>query len=426
MAFVTKARISLILLLCLVDRNGCERTGPFNPAEALVKAKNAAAGKLGPDVKTFNVLDYGAKADGKTDSSINFIRTFKAACNFRGNAMMVIPKGDFLIGPIIFQGPCFNPSSLIIQANGIVKAQADLSYFTGGADDTDWITFQSIKGLILSGTGTFHGQGAKAWKYNDCAHKSHCVRLAANFKFNKVNDAIINGINSIDPKGFHIMVTVCQNFRLLNLKLQAPGDSPNTDGIHISKSTVVKIAHCVIGTGDDCVSMIHGSIDISVNKVICGPGHGFSVGSLGHYDDEADVNKIVVTNSSLTDTTNGVRIKTYKTDSPSKASSIFFTDLIMNRVKNPIIIDQEYGNRRSTQTSKVSISDVRFVNIKGTSISKVAVQFLCSKSNPCEGIQMNNIDLQYVGPPRDQQPFESNCTNAKVSYIGLQNPPPCR
>ncbi|KAA3454434.1 exopolygalacturonase-like [Gossypium australe] len=425
MALVTKARISLVILLCLVDRNGCERTGPFNPAEALVKAKNAAAGKLGPE---------------------NFIRTFKAACNFRGNAMMVIPKGEFLIGPIIFQGPCFNPSSLIIQANGIVKAQADLSYFTGGADDTDWITFQSINGLILSGTGTFHGQGAKAWKYNDCAHKSHCVRLAANFKFNKVNDAIINGINSIDPKGFHIMVTVCRNFRLLNLKLQAPGDSPNTDGIHISKSNVVKIAHCVIGTGDDCVSMIHG------------------VGSLGHYDDEADVSKIVVTNSSLTDTTNGVRIKTYKTDSPSKASSIFFTDLIMNRVKNPIIIDQEYGNRRSTQvtktyspnltntnfpfrklkfsafwfrffvayytkkkkTSKVSISDVRFVNIKGTSISKVAVQFLCSKSNPCEGIQMNNINLQYVGPPRDQQPFESNCTNAKVSYVGLQNPPPCR
>lgn len=93
--------------------------------------------------------------------------------------MMVIPKGDFLIGPIIFQGPCFNPSSLIIQANGIVKAQTDLSYFTGGADDVDWITFQSINRLIVSGTGTFHGQGAQAWKYNDCAHKSHCVRLAA-------------------------------------------------------------------------------------------------------------------------------------------------------------------------------------------------------------------------------------------------------
>lgn len=70
MAFITKAGISAILLLCLVIRNGCERIGPFNPAEALHKAKNAAAGKLGPYVKTFNVLDYGGKADGKTDSSI--------------------------------------------------------------------------------------------------------------------------------------------------------------------------------------------------------------------------------------------------------------------------------------------------------------------------------------------------------------------
>ena len=93
--------------------------------------------------------------------------------------MMVIPDGNFLIGPVIFAGPCFNPSPLIIQANGMVKAQADISYFGGGADGTDWINFQGIDGLILSGHGTFHGQGAEVWKYNNCAKKSNCVRMPA-------------------------------------------------------------------------------------------------------------------------------------------------------------------------------------------------------------------------------------------------------
>jgi len=425
MAFAAISRISAILLLCLVLR-GCEGAGPFNAAEALAKARAVAIGKVGPDVKVFNVLEYGAKADGKTDSSMNFIRTFKAACNFHGNAMMVIPDGNFLIGPVIFAGPCFNPSPLIIQANGMVKAQADISYFGGGADGTDWINFQGIDGLILSGHGTFHGQGAEVWKYNNCAKKSNCVRMPATLKFIRVNNAIIRGIKSIDPKGFHIMISSSQNFRIFNLNLQAPGDSPNTDGIHMSKSNLVKISKSVIATGDDCVSMIQGSTNISVKKVICGPGHGFSIGSLGHYEAEADVSGIIVKNCSLTDTDNGVRIKTYKTVSPSKASGIVFRDLIMTRVRNPIIIDQEYGNKRSSQPSKVSISNVHYINIRGTTTSTVAVELLCSSSNPCQGIYMNNVNLQYAGPPKDNLPFGSNCTNAKIAYLGFQSPPPCR
>ncbi|XP_022749043.1 exopolygalacturonase clone GBGE184-like [Durio zibethinus] len=426
MAFVKTAQLSTILLLCLALAC-CEGImGPFNAAEALAKARDAAIGKVGPDVKTFNVLEYGAKADGKGDSSINFIRTFKAACNFHGNAMMVIPEGNFLIGPVIFSGPCFNPSPLIIQANGIVKAQSDISYYGGGADGTDWITVQGIDGLILTGHGTFHGQGAEVWKYNNCAKKSSCVRLPATMKFLRVNNAIIRGITSIDPKGFHIMISWSQNFRIFNLNLQAPADSPNTDGIHMSKSNLVKISKSVIRTGDDCVSMIQGSTNISIKKVFCGPGHGFSIGSLGHYDAESDVRGIIVRNCSLTDTENGVRIKTYKTASPSKASGMVFRDLIMTRVRNPIFIDQEYGNKRSSQPSKVSISDIHYINIKGTTTSKVAVQLICSASNPCQGIRINNVNLQYVGLPNDKERFSSNCTNAKVVYIGFQSPPPCR
>ncbi|XVE82190.1 hypothetical protein DITRI_Ditri15bG0127500 [Diplodiscus trichospermus] len=75
--------------------------------------------------------------------------------------------------------------------------------------------------------------------------------------------------------------------------------------------------------------------------------------------------------------------------------------------------------------SKVSISDVHYINIRGTTTSKVAVELLCSSSNPCQGIYMNNVNLQYEGPPKENLPFSSNCTNAKVAYFGVQNPPPC-
>lgn len=72
-----------------------------------------------------------------------------------------------------------------------------------------------------------------------------------------------------------------------------------------------------------------------------------SIGSLGKYQGEKDVSGVTVSNCTLRSTTNGVRIKTYTGSPPSKASSITFKDIIMDMVKNPIIIDQKYGSRSS-------------------------------------------------------------------------------
>ncbi|GKV31436.1 hypothetical protein SLEP1_g40122 [Rubroshorea leprosula] len=432
MAFIGIARISFVLLLCIA-LVGCEANDkvsvvkdPFNAADALAKARGIARGKVDSNVKVFNVLDYGAKADGKTNAAMNFIRTFKAACNFHGNAMMVIPQGNFLIGPVIFQGPCFNPSPLIIQVVGIVKGHPDISEYTGGADASDWITIQSVDGLIITGSGTFDGQGPQVWKYNDCDKNDDCIRMPATLKFNKVSNAVIRGIRSIDAKGFHMFISNSQNFRIFNVHIIAPADSPNTDGIHMSKSSGVKISRSTIATGDDCVSMIQGSKDISIKKVRCGPGHGFSIGSLGHYEDELDVSGIVVKNSTMSDTDNGVRIKTYKASTPSKASGMIFQDIIMYGVRNPIIINQEYGSQSKKEPSKVAISDVHFINIRGTTTSKVAVNLLCSESTPCKGVHLRNINLEYTGEPNSDVAYGSNCTNVDVDYFGIQNPPPCK
>lgn len=78
----------------------------------------------------------------------------------------------------------------------------------------------------------------------------------------------------MDSKGFHVAVTNSYNVRLYNLRISAPDDSPNTDGIHISKSDNVKVSKVAIGTGDDCISMIQGSSNVNIKKVSCGPGHG--------------------------------------------------------------------------------------------------------------------------------------------------------
>ncbi|KAE8009441.1 hypothetical protein FH972_005878 [Carpinus fangiana] len=311
-------------------------------------------------------------------------------------------------------GPCKSP--ITVQVEGTIKATTDLSDY----DTQDWFLFQSIDGLILTGGGTFDGQGQAVWKYNDCHVNSNCRLLPTSISFSRVKNAQIFGITSLNSKSFHTHVSSCENIKVHDLTVIAPGNSPNTDGMHVSKSNLVNISSSTIGTGDDCISIGQGTTQLSVTDVHCGPGHGFSVGSLGKYPNEQDVSGIVVSHSSLKGTTNGVRIKSWPGSPPSRASGIIFDDITMDSVKNPIIIDQKYGSRTIT-----AISDVHYKNIRGTTISEVAVTFSCSSAVPCQGIEMTDIDLQYNGENVKVKAVSASCENAKIKYKGKQNPPPC-
>lgn len=73
-------------------------------------------------------------------------------------------------------------------------------------------------------------------------------------------------------------------------------------------------------------------------------------------------------------------------------------------------------------SSHVQVKDVKFKRVKGTSSSEIAVNLNCSSSNPCYGSELNDINLSI----EDGGKATSSCSNANISYIGPQNPPPCQ
>ncbi|CAN1129806.1 Exopolygalacturonase (Fragment) [Linum perenne] len=370
-----------------------------------------------PNEKVFNVLHFGAKPGGKKDSSLNIMRAFRAACLTPGSVRVVIPAGEFSAGMMVFSGPC-KAGHIMFEVVGNLKAVADPSVYS----EDFWMSFENINGLIVCGRGTIDGQGHKIWPSNNCRNGGSCSPFPANIKFMKVKDTTIRQIKSLNPMGFHIGIVLSHDVRAKNLHLKAPADSPNTDGIHISQSSLVKVTRSVIETGDDCVGIIHGCTDVSIKRVTCGPGHGISIGSLGKYKDEKNVVGITVKNCTLKGTTNGVRIKTYAGSPPGQASKMIFEDIVMEDVKHPIIIDQHYGPK-SKGPSRVQINDVQFNNIRGTTISDVGIELDCSEKVPCKGIRFSNVDLKYSGASK--KPFVSTCSNARVNYHGVQSPPAC-
>lgn len=119
---------------------------------------------------------------------------------------------------------------------------------------------------------------------------------------------------------------------------------------------------------------------------------------------------------------NGVRIKTWQGGSGA-VSGITFSNIHMDNVRNPIIIDQFYCSTKdcANKTSAVFVSDILYENIKGTyNIRSPPMHFGCSDSVPCTNLTFSDVELLPAQGDIVQDPF---CWNAYGELQTLTIPP---
>ncbi|KAF7804084.1 Polygalacturonase [Senna tora] len=363
---------------------------------------------------TVCVNDYGAKGDGTTDDTQAFEKAWEVACSSEEGATIVVPEQKYLLKPIRFSGPC--KSNITMQISGDLEASDDRSDYS--EDSTHWLMFDRVEKLSVKGDGTINGNG-NIWWQNSCKRdkKRPCKNAPTAVTFYKCKNLVVEGLTIKDAQQIHVSFQHSNYVKASGLTVTAPHDSPNTDGIHVTNTQNIQISSSVIGTGDDCISIVSGSQNVKATDITCGPGHGISIGSLGAKKAKAFVSGITVNKAKLSGTANGVRIKTWQGGSGS-ASNIKFQNIEMDNVTNPIIIDQNYCDQKGSckqQDSAVEIKNVMYQNIKGTSESEMGVKFDCSDKFPCEGIVMQNIDLRLLG--EEGEAAKASCDNVQVSYI---------
>ncbi|KAI4383000.1 hypothetical protein MLD38_008886 [Melastoma candidum] len=391
-------------------------SAPGHPARRLASASAS--------VKLVNVDNYGARANGKDDSAA-FLKAWDAACSTEG-AVLVIPKDKtYHLKPTTFSGPC--KSNFTFMIYGTIKASTHMSDYK--EDARHWLLFESLDNFTLQGgRGFINGNGRKWWEKSCKVNKSlPCKAAPTAVTFYKCNNLKVADLIIQNAQQMHLTFEHCVNVKALNLLISAPEKSPNTDGIHVANTENILIKGCVIRTGDDCISIVTGSKGVLATDIVCGPGHGISIGSLGADNSANYVSNVVIDRARFTGSTNGVRIKTWQGGS-GYAKNIVFQNIQMRNVSNPIIVNQNYCDQKNpcpAQASAVKVSDVVYRNIRGTSATKVAINFDCSKTHPCTGILLQDIDLSLsvdvMNPASDSDSKQqSSAAAATTNYNNVE------
>ncbi|XP_054779578.1 probable polygalacturonase At3g15720 [Prosopis cineraria] len=346
---------------------------------------------------SFNVMQYGAVGDGSTNDAPAFVKAWEDVCHQSNShiSRLIVPAKTFLLRPVIFKGPC-KSKYIYIQLTGNIVAPKTKGEYKGSQINT-WLSFNYVEGLIISGKGTIDGRGSIWWDQPCLGNPvpGTTCRPPTALTLYRCNRFALKGTRHLNPARSHITLTSCKYGKISNIRMTAPDESPNTDGIDISGSSNIRVLDSFIGTGDDCIAISAGSSRIHIAGITCGPGHGISIGSLGTRGEMDNVEDVTVRNCTITETLTGVRIKTWQ-GGIGYARRIKFEGIRFVRANNPIIIDQFYCPHRTdckNETKAIRVSDVTYRGIVGTSLTKEAINLRCDQNIGCSNLVFDRVSL---------------------------------
>ncbi|OEL36747.1 Polygalacturonase [Dichanthelium oligosanthes] len=329
---------------------------------------------------------------------------WSAACAVGASTVLLPASYVFLVGPITFTGDSCVPN-MVFQVDGTILAHTGLTAWRSGVV-TQWLQFKNVNGLIIQGCGTVDGQGSHWWSGGSVAGDTEMELLDSDrvgtsnrptaVRVFQGANVTMTGITIRNSPRFHLTFDTCRAVEVHDVSVSSPGDSPNTDGIHLSSSVGVSIHRSTIACGDDCISIQDGCSDVFIRSVHCGPGHGISIGGLGKDGASVVVSDVTVQDVTLNQTMTGIRIKTWQGGSGS-VKNVRFSDVRVSAVKTPIVIDQYYCDHTTctNQTSAVAVAGVAYQGVAGTYTER-PVYLACSDTAPCSGIHLEDIELAPV------------------------------
>ncbi len=244
--------------------------------------------------RNFAITDFGAVADGKTDSTAA-IRKAIAACNAAGGGHVVVPAGEFLTGAIHL----LSNVDLHLVDGATLRFNSDPAAYLPVVhtrwEGTECMNYSAFiyafeqENIAVTGTGTLDGSASEdnwwAWatkgengrsqaspdvkRLNDLADEGVPVAqrvfgaghfLRPNFfQPYRCRNILIEGVKIRRSPMWEINPVLCTNVTVRNVDILSHG--PNNDGCDPDSSRDVLIEGCTFDTGDDCIAIKSGRND---------------------------------------------------------------------------------------------------------------------------------------------------------------------
>lgn len=234
------------------------------------------------------------------------------------------------------------------------------------------------------------------------------------FAAHGLKNSNIEGLKVYNTPVQAFSISSCQKVTLKNILLDnKAGDSQgghNTDAFDVGNSSDVTIDGAVVYNQDDCIAVNSGN-RIKFFNGFCSGGHGLSIGSVGGHSNNI-VDDVLIKNSQVVDSDNGVRIKTVY-GATGKVNNVRFEDITLARiVKKGLIVQQDYENGKPTgnPTNGVPVTNITFKNVKGSVLANGINYYLLCGTGSCSNWAWSNVKITGGKTSQDCKNFPSNAS----------------
>ncbi|MDP9174551.1 MAG: glycoside hydrolase family 28 protein [Planctomycetota bacterium] len=365
---------------------------------------------------TFNIVDYGAIADGKTLCS-NAINSAITSCDAAGGGRVLVPAGTYLTGPIVLRsGVEFH-----LDAGAIVLFSRDFDLYPmvavnwEGRDTIECqspISGDSLHDVSITGSGVFDGQG-DAWRsvkksklsgqqWNDLVKtgglvdenastwypsksamegRADLARLRASTRPARMQEYVsfrdllrpcllllsncrnvrLEGVTFRNSPCWNLHLFCCDNVSVRNVTAFNYLYAQNGDGIDVDSCRNVTIADCTIDAGDDDICLKSGKDEEgrkrgkpteNVTISNCDIGWGHGGVTIGS-EMSGGVRNVLVSNCIMKGTDIGLRFKTTR-GRGGTVENVSVNNIVMSDITSTAILFDMYYMEKQPHPEPVS------------------------------------------------------------------------
>lgn len=386
---------------------------------------------------TLDVRDFGARGDGLQDDT-HMIQAAIMACPRGGRVL--IPAGTFRITTLFLKShlrlelasgaelKAFTEKEKFPVFPGMIESYDERGQYNLGSWEgnplpmyTGILCGVDVEDVVIYGQGTVNGNASREnwWKNPKNYRDVFRPRL---FFINSCRNVTLQGITCRNSPAWTLHPYFSDDLRFIDLNIQNPSDSPNTDGLDPESCRNVEILGVRFSLGDDCIAVKSGKIymgkkyqrpseNIRIRQCLMEDGHGaVTLGS----EMAGGIINLTVEDCIFRHTDRGLRVKTRRgRGKDAVLNDIIFRNLELDHVMTPLVVNSFYFCDPDGRTPYVqsrepwpvddrtpSVRRLVFENMKCTNCHVAAAFFDGLPEQKIEELVMRNISVSYAEEPR--------------------------